>query len=188
MAFPQEVIFRFSKIKIFLLLCVCVAFMVSGGYILFSNPAEIESGMRGYSPVTAYILASIALIIPAVMAAICVRKLFTKNLGLILSKDGFVHNTKGYSLGFIPWSHVTEVTENGAIEYSPEGEKVIVIKLHNPEIYFGQRNIFMKHFLENTMKKYGTPLSVSAISLNSQHDKLLGIFQDYFQDYQENII
>ncbi len=188
MVFPKEVIFRFSKIKIFLLLCVCVAFMVSGGYILFSNPAEIESGIRGYSSVTAYWLVSIALIIPAVVAFICIRKLSTKNLGLVLGKDGFIHNTKGYSLGFVPWSDVTEVTENEAIEYSLEGEKVILIKLRNPEVYFDQENIFMKHFLEKAMKKYGTPLSVSAISLNSQHDKLLGIIQAYFQGYRENII
>lgn len=175
MKYPDEILFQFSKVKLWIILSQCGLFLALGFFILSQEKSE---------EIYAIILAVAWIIIAVFLGGRALSKILNKKFGLILNSEGIIHHTEGYSLGFIPWDEVVKISEEMSPESQPE--KLIIIQVKNPEKYL-KREEFLRKYLFRTrfslmdlMGRYDTPISISAISLHQDHEELLRIFNDYW--------
>lgn len=151
-----------SKIKIVLLLIGSLLF-VAGGIFLVKNP-----GTLSISPLLITIAGYLGILFFGVIALFIVNKLFNTGPGFVIDDNGIVDNSSAFSVGFIPWEDVVDVS---VIEVS--GQKLINIKVSDPVDYIKrQPNILAKQTAATNQRMYGTPINVSANSLQVSFDEL----------------
>ena len=154
-----------SKTKIILLLLGGLAFVIAG--ILFTiNPEEFISPIMR-SPQIIRIGGITAVLFFGTASVYGIRKLFDKQMGLIIDEEGIIDNTNASSLGLIKWADIKNIkTEQVA------STKFLLIYTKNPDKYFNKVKGFKRKLMESNNIMYGTPLSITSSSLECNFNDL----------------
>jgi hypothetical protein len=181
----DETIIHRSKKKMILIIFGSLAFVGIGIWILTWNAADISAG-RSYrlfmnSPAFAYTLGVLAIIFFGGLSVFVAKKLFDKNPGLVLNSEGIVDNASIASPGFIPWSEIT-----GISVFEMNKQKTLIVHLTDPKKYADQGNFLLRKLNQANTKFSGSPIYISATTLDIKFDELLDLFDQYLQKYIAN--
>lgn len=97
-----------------------------------------------------------------------VRKLFDSSPGLIVNQHGIYDNSSAVAGDLIKWTDITGV-EVGQVRST----RFLLIFVRNPEDVLKKANWFSRFWMTQNARLYGTPLSISANSLQCTFDELL---------------
>lgn len=163
----EEVVIGLSKVKVTLLTLGAVGFVALGLWLW--SIADVQSR---YNPtlVKATSLASIAFF--GMCGAYGFFKIFDNKPGLILNDEGLYDNSSAVSGHFIKWSEIIRLDVEQV-----QSTKFVLIYVSKPNDYFAQANKFKRFWLRANDKMYGTPLSISATSLQCDFDELLELIE-----------
>ncbi len=164
-----------SKTKIILLLLGGLVFVIAG-ILLTINPEEfISSIMR--SPQIIRIGGIIAVLFFGTGSVYVIRKLFDKQMGLIIDEEGIIDNTNALGLVFIRWTDIKKIkTEQVA------STKFLLIYTKNPDKYLNRIKGFKRKLMEGNNIMYGTPLSITSNSLRCNFNDLEKLINDRFKE------
>ena len=96
------------------------------------------------------------------------KKQFDRRAGLIIDDEGITDNSGGTSIGLIRWKDI-----RGVRTEQIHSQKFLMIEVQNPEDYIAKaRNGLMKNAMKVNWKMYGSPLSISANSLQYNFKEL----------------
>ncbi len=164
-----------SKIKMLFLIMGSLLFVVLCIFIIMN--AENMQTRKLNNPMIIRIIALVGLLFFGIILVSILKKMFSKEPGLIIDKDGIYDNSSGVSVGRIKWKDIIEIRK-----VKVSGTKFMLIDVHNPNEYINNINGFIKkQAMKANMKKYGTPISISAAGLKINFKKLEGILLSELQ-------
>jgi hypothetical protein len=145
----NDLIIRFSKRKIALLLIGCILF-VSLGILMILSPETFSSRRYGNPKEILFIVGSISTVFFTPFLFSILFKLLDNKPGLRITKDGVYENSGGAPIGFVEWNDVTEITSMG-----DQKNMIILIHVQNPNKYIDREpNIFKRWIMKNNYKYY----------------------------------
>src|SRR5262249_43517214 len=122
----DELIIKFSKKKIVLLIVGSCAFVALG--VWMSVDAEsIAPDLPIKSRLLARGIGLVAILFFGLCGAYGMKKLFDKRPGLVLNSSGIIDNSSGLAAGFIPWDEILS-----AEIFQIYSQKVLIIEVRNP--------------------------------------------------------
>ena len=167
---PIEI--RLSKKKILLILLISIVFTAIGFWFV-TNPPIIKNPVFG-NPLMITVLGYASIVFSVICIIFCIRKLPDNKPGLIVDNEGFIDNSSGVSGGQILWKDI----ENISI-FEMGRQKLIMLQVNNPEEYINrQTNGFKRKLMAMNHKMYGTPLSITANTLDISFEELLAILSE----------
>ncbi|ABB32808.1 hypothetical protein GeomeDRAFT_3412 [Geobacter metallireducens RCH3] len=181
MNLDDQRVIELSKNKIFLLFLGAWVFVTIGIWLLQMDSAEIESSRRFNSPLFVHAIGVMGILFFGFVGVSWANKLFRKESGLILSPAGIVDNSCGWSAGFIPWSEIV-----GLDIIQVQYQKIIIIKVTNPNKYIEDRGIVKRVFNSANLKMYGSPITLTSSSLKISFNDLVDECRAYFAKYGGN--
>lgn len=160
-----------SKGKILLMLLGCIAFVI--GSIWLFNFAETQ---EEYAPALLKGIGGIGFAFFGLAGAFILKKLTDKKPGLTINDKGIIENTNGISIQMVEWKDITDIE---GINVS--GQKLIVVKVKKPQKYVDKAsNNAQKRLLRLNVRQYGTPIFITANSLQMGFEEVLGLLNAEF--------
>ena len=178
----DETVIELSKTKMTLVALGALAFVAIGIWIMTLDAGDIRTGksfrLFFNSPAFAYGLGILAIVFFGGAGVFIVRKFLDKRPGLVLNSEGIIDNASVASPGLIPWCEIT-----GFNIFEMSGQKMLIVLVTDPEKYSKRGN-----FLKRTMNKAnanmsGSPIYISANSLQIAFPELISEFERYLQKY-----
>lgn len=171
----QPISISLSKTKIILLLAGALLFVAGGCWLLVKAPVINNPIFSNSSVVRA--LGVVATLFFGLCAVYAVRKLFSTQPGFVIDDFGITDNSGGISVGAIPWGDINNINFVMA-----QRQKFIMIYVNNPEEYIANQSSFIKRkMMQMNHKLYGSPLAISANSLNTSFGELFNLLRDQFE-------
>jgi len=109
-------------------------------------------------------------------------KIFFRKIALVITDNGIFDNSNSLSMGFIPWSQVMDICQ------IQEGS-VFMIKISLVDSNFilnKERNFIKKYFLKKQDNKFGSPVIIPMIAINSYVDILERQLKEKFHYSKQN--
>lgn len=169
----EEVVIGLSKVKITLLTLGAIGFVVLGVWLWSNADAQNRYNPNLFKAIS---LASIAFF--GMCSAYGFFKIFDSKPGLILNHEGLYDNSSTVSGHFIKWSDITRLDVEQV-----QKTKFILIYVSKPNDYLAQANRFKRFWLRANDKMYGTPVSISATSLQCDFDELLELIERRMENH-----
>lgn len=165
----QEIRIPLSKKKIFFYLFSVIISSPLIFYLIIDHPSLIVKIVA-------------AMVIPFVIFAIIYlfMKLFDKKPGLIINDQGIVDNSSAIKAGLIKWEDITDVsiTEMDiSTSYGNHKEKLLTIKINNPDDFLSKQNRFKRIFMELNKNFYDSPIQISCRSLKCNLEDLYDLIK-----------
>lgn len=86
------------------------------------------------------------------------KRIFNKEIGLIINKEGLIDNSSAVSIGLIKWEDIDNVR---AMNFS--SIKFILIDVKNPNVYLQKaKNSFIQKIMKKNIEMCGTPITISS--------------------------
>ena len=177
----NEVVIALSKGKIIGLLAISCVFIAFGLWMASLDPAEIaaqQPHLRFRNPLLVHAVGRAALIGAGLIALFGIRKLFDSRTGLILNGQGIVDNSSAVAAGLIPWPDIS-----GFDVYTAKRQRLLVIKLTDPEKYIARGNRLQQALNRINHKMRGSPIAITSIMLRVSFDDMLKLCRDFQQRY-----
>lgn len=172
-----------SKVKMTLLFIGALGFVAIGLWFMISPP-ESHSNRRILlsNPIFLFFIGAISVLFFGVCALFICKKLFDKKPGLIINEKGITDNSSALSLGLVLWVDI-----EGIKTVSANNQKFIILTLNNPQDYLGKvRNSLKAKSLKVNYKWYGSPICISANSLQINHQELHKLLLDKMAEFKSN--
>jgi hypothetical protein len=175
----KEIKIRLSRFKIILLTFGSLCFVVLGIFMWTSSETEAI-----FTKVFNRVICLLDFGFFGLCGVYGLFKLFDNKPGLIINDDGIFDNSSAVSGHLIKWKDIIGI-EIGLIRST----KFLLIFVNNPEYYLNHSNRFKRFWMRMNEKKYGTPLSISANSLQLNIDKLIEMIRKEFakHDVQQRV-
>ncbi|MFN9248509.1 MAG: STM3941 family protein [Planctomycetota bacterium] len=109
-------------------------------------------------------------------------KLFDNRPGLIIDDEGIVDNSSAIGAGMVPWDEVVVLRIS---EIS--GQRFITVVVENPEKYAARGNALSRLANSANTRMTGSPINISANSLNIKFDELVQAMMFAFGEYQRGV-
>ena len=168
----EDIIISTSKKKLLLLSLTCAIF-ISGGFWIILDRSPMENSLFD-SIFFKYSVGGLSIVVFGAFIIYPIVKLFDSKPSLIIGQKGIIDNSNAVALGEIPWSDIVNVKET--IFFSL---KFITIILNEPQKYLDkQTNKLKLKSLITNLKKSGSPVNISTVSLSITHDKLMKLLTD----------
>lgn len=149
--------------------------------VFFVIKPEIFEGRRS-SHEMIFLAGAACTLFFGVCLAISIRKIFSKQVGLIINSEGLIDKSAGNSAGEILWIDVKDV-----VTINIMNQKFVSIIVKNPDKYIdAQRNFFKRKLMAQNYKMIGTPISISPNTLKISFTELYNILQQRFENYKQN--
>lgn len=178
MSSVEERTIELSKKKILLLILGSCVFVGLGIWLLSLDEATIRSQHPYRSPSLIHGVGIVSIVFFGATGAFTIHKLFDKKPGLVLNSSGVIDNSSSVSAGLIQWSEIL-----GAEIYEIHGQKMLIIKVRNPQEYI-ERGGALKRALNNASHKMcGSPIAITSNALNVDFSELLSLFEEYKRRY-----
>ncbi len=177
----EKIIYR-SKTKIVLLVCGSILFVGIGLYLLFLNTEVIERYGRFSNPLIIRGAGIAAISFFGFCGYIGIRKFLNGSPGLVLNKEGLSDESSALSLGRVPWSEIS-----GVGECEVQKQKFVSIFLENSEKYINTGSFLTKMVNRTNFKMCGTPINISANTLQLNHEELLDCISLYYKTYSNKV-
>ncbi|WP_179337641.1 STM3941 family protein [Winogradskyella ludwigii] len=178
----EDIIIRFSKTKLVLMLIGCLAFIVGGIYMIIDPNKSTNSR---YSEEFLFFIGLLSILFFGLCLIFIAKKVFTRKAGLIINDKGIIDNSNGTSIGLIEWNDITgvETIKVSAPVYdyffSVSSPKMLLIKTSKPEKYIEHsKNMISKEAMKANNRMYGTPLTIIAHTLKINSSKLEKIISE----------
>jgi len=164
-----------SKVKMIFLILGSMLFITLCIFILMN--AENMQTRKINNPLVIRIIALIGLLFFGVILMSILKKMFNKEPGLIIDKEGIWDNSSGVSVGRIKRKDII-----GLRKVKVSGTKFMLIEVQNPDEYINNiKGLIKKQAMKANMKKYGTPISISSAGLKINFKKLEEVLLSEFQ-------
>jgi len=166
-AVPASTTIALSKRKLTLLALGCLAFVAIGAFLV-ASPATFRDNpfVRDERFVRALGVASVVLF--GLFGFYIGQKLLDTTPGLVVGPEGFVDNSSGLAAGLLPWAEVAGVDELALL-----GQRFVVVHLRDPAAFIArQPNAFKRRLLATNLSSYGSPVFLSANTLQCTHAEL----------------
>jgi hypothetical protein len=163
-----------SKTKTLLTICGALLFVIAGFYLF-----TIAGQQTRYYPIVVKIVSLVAILFFGAAGAVCIKKLFDKNIGLMIDENGIFDNTNASSIGLIEWNDITDIRTEKV-----QSTKFFLIYIKNPEKYLNKANVVKRKLMKGNNKMYGTPLSITSNSLKCKFSYLEKIINNSFTEQQ----
>jgi len=171
----EETIIELNKTKILMMVFIALGFVIGGMWIATIDSVEIESYRRFNYPWLIHGIGLSIIIFFGYVCALLIKKLFDTKPGLVFNNIGIVDNTSVALVGIIPWADIS-----GAAPLEFNKQKMLVVRVKNPEKYVAQGNIVQRLIVKANHKFYGSPIIFTSTILNVDASELAEIFNQYF--------
>lgn len=174
----EQIEIQLSKTKMTLTFLGSLIFVGLGLWFLI-NPPKSNHWLFG-NP-TVILIAGIASVLFFGLVAVTIfRKFSDKKPGLIINKQAITDNSSGVSAGIIPWTDIQEITISQVMN-----QKLLMFIVRNPEFYLEKvTNPIKKNAMKMNYKRHGSPISISANSLQTNFDDLHKLLGDKMKEYK----
>ncbi|MDH4472782.1 MAG: STM3941 family protein [Fluviicola sp.] len=167
-----------SKTKMTLTLLGSLAFVGIGIWFLI-KPPKISNPILG-NPTLIIAVGLASILFFGFVAVSIFRKLSSKNVGLIISRQGVTDNSSGVSAGLIPWTDIQEINVSQVMS-----QKFLLLIVRNPQEYLDNvRNPIKRTAMKANYKMYGSPISISAKVLDTDFDRLHQLMVEKLKEYK----
>ncbi|MBY0480544.1 MAG: hypothetical protein K2Q21_04240 [Chitinophagaceae bacterium] len=164
-----------SKRKITWLFSGSLVFIALGLWFVVSPP-KIENGLFG-NPLFIFATGVASIVLFSIFGFVTAKKLLDKRPGLIIDKNGILDQSSGVSAGLIPWSDIQEIKTTQVYN-----QTFIMIFVQNPNDYIAREpGIFKRKMMEINFNTYGSPISITANTLQCDFNELLNLLQTHLQ-------
>ena len=171
----KEIEIPLSKIKLWLGMIGSLLFVVIAIWMLIT-----DASVSRYNPLIVKIAAFVGVLFFGACLIFMIKKLFDKEMGLIINEDGIYDNSSGVSAGLIDWKDINEIRVEQIMT-----TKFILIFVNDPEKYLERIKSKMKaRIMRTNMKMYGTPISISSNALKYKFKDLANLIEDSFKKYK----
>lgn len=177
----DELAIELSKSKGILIILGSFGF-VAAGYWLFSMNAAAMKDLPIDDPLFVHGVGIAGMVFFSLTGVVGIRKLFDKKPGLVLNSAGIIDNSSGLAAGFIPWSEIT-----GAEIYEVRRQKMLIIKVRNPETFIQRGNILQQAVVKINSRMSGSPIAITSNSLKINFAELLSTFEQYHRKYGQSM-
>jgi len=165
-----------SKQKMYLMLFGSIIFVVIGTWLVV-NPPKSNHPIFG-NPMVILISGISAIIFFGYTAFILLKKLPDNKPGLIINSEGIIDNSSGVSAGIVLWTDIIEISTANVMN-----QKFLMFIVKNPEEYINRQNgIVKRKAMEINYKTYGSPISISANTLDTNFEELYKLLKIKFKE------
>jgi hypothetical protein len=178
----DELVIELSKSKAILIIVGSLAMVAAGAWLFLMDERTIARDLPIDDPLFVHGVGIAGMVLFSLTAILGLRKLFDKKPGLVFNSTGIIDNSSGLSAGLIPWSDVT-----GAEIYQVQRQKMLIIKVRNPEEFIQRGNVLKRAVVKINSKMSGSPIAISSNTLKTNFPELLSIFQQYQQKYGKSM-
>jgi len=180
MGAADELVIELSKSKVILMILGSFGF-VALGYWLFSMDAAAMKELPIDDPLFIHGVGIASMVFFSLTGIFGTRKLFDKKPGLVLNSAGIIDNSSGLAAGFIPWSEIT-----GAEIYEIHRQKMLIIKVRNPEEFIQRGNVLRRAMVQMGSKMSGS-IAITSNTLKINFPELLSTFERYHGKYRQSM-
>lgn len=174
----EQIEIALSKKKMVLTLFGAIVFIIIGIWLLTKSP-KISNPLFG-NPTFILITGIVAVLFFGSIAVTIYRKLSDKKPGLIINRQGIIDNSSGVSAGLIPWSDIQEIKI-----VKVANQKFIMIIVKNPQDYLDSvTNPLKRNAMKANFKFYGSPISISSGSLQTNLNNLYQLLIEKMIEYK----
>ena len=165
-----------SKQKMYLMLFGSIIFVVIGTWLVV-NPPKSNHPIFG-NPMVILISGISAIIFFGYTAFILLKKLPDNKPGLIINSEGIIDNSSGVSAGIVLWTDIIEISTANVMN-----QKFLMVIVKNPAEYINRQNgIVKRKAMEINYKTYGSPISISANTLDTNFEELYKLLKRKFKE------
>jgi len=156
-----------SKRKLTLLALGCLVLII-GGAFLAASPATFRDNPFVRDERFVRLVGVAGVVLFGLFGFYIGQKLLDSAPGLVVGPEGFVDNSSGLAAGLLPWAEVTGVDELALL-----GQRFVVVRLRDPAAFIArQPNAFKRRMLATNLSSYGSPIFLSANTLQCTHAEL----------------
>lgn len=158
-----------SKKKLMLLTVGSLVFVIAGIWLIRLH-SESNNLILKYTAVRIAV-GIMSILFFGLTLILNIIKILDKKMGLIISQNGIIDNSSGISAGLISWSEI----EN--IDYLKiSNQEFLIIEINDPEAYLLRiPNTWKRKIMGYNLKKYGSPILISASALKINIENLHNI-------------
>lgn len=172
---PEIIEIPLSKKKLVLMLAGSIGFVAAGIWFLL-NPPKINNALFG-NPTFILVVSIAAILFFGLIVVYIIRKLPDNSPGLIIDQLGITDNSGGLAAGQILWTDIENISV-----FEINRQKLILLQVKNPEDYINrQSSAFKRKLMRINFNSYGSPVTISANSLQIGFNELLSILTNQFQ-------
>ena len=163
-----------SKLKLIKLFFLATAFVAGGVFFIISPSSFTDNGVL-HTPKNGILIIGYACVaFFSVGVVISIVKFFDKKPGLLIDNLGITINPGSWSNTFIEWNKIEKF---GVTSISRT--KLILVHLNDPEGFIDTfSSSFKRKIALFSLKSYGTPISISAGTLQIKTDELFTLLTD----------
>jgi ABC-type transport system involved in multi-copper enzyme maturation permease subunit len=177
----EQIEIPLSKKKILLTFFGATVF-VGLGVLFLINPSMFTSTIFR-NPTIIFIGGLVSVLFFGLVAVTVFRKLSDKKAGLIINKEGIIDNSSGVSVGLVLWSDIKEIKT-----CSVASQQFLMVIVKNPQDYIDKvSNSLKRKAIEMNYKTYGSPISISTNSLQTNFDNLYNLLASRMKEYKMEI-
>ena len=147
---------------------------VALGFYLFTTAAD----QQRFNPTFVKVVGIVSILFFCITGIYSIKKMFDKNIGLIIDENGIIDNTNTTSIGLIKWSDITEIKTKQIMT-----TKFLLIFTNNPNEILEKASGMKRKLLAGNMKMYGTPLSITSTTLKYNFNDLEKLLKDRLNEY-----
>ena len=177
----DELVIELSKSKAILMILGSFGFVAAGYWLFSMDAAAMREGLID-DPLFVHGVGIVGMVFFGMVGIVGIRKLFDKKPGLVLNSAGIIDNSSGLAAGFIPWSEIT-----GAEIYEVHRQKMLIIKVRNPEEFIQRGNVLQRAMVKMGSKMSGSPIAITSNTLKINFPQLLSTFEQYHQKYGQSM-
>jgi hypothetical protein len=156
-----------SKGKIVAFLLGAIVFIALGWVFMINPDAFISSASK--NAIYIRVIGVITIVFFGLCLIFIVRKLFDKNPGLVIDKDGITDNSNATSVGLVEWKDIT-----GMEIRQIKSTRFLVLHTSNPEKYITRvQNPILRQGVVFNYSTYGSPIAIISTSLKISFDDLV---------------
>lgn len=164
------------KQKLYLMLFGSIIFVVMGTWLVV-NPPKSNNPIYG-NPLIVLISATSTIVVYGYVMFILFKKLRDNKPGLIINSTGIIDNSSVLSAGMILWTETIEISASHVMN-----QKILMFILKNPEEYLNRQNgIVKRKAMEIDYRMYGSPIRISANTLDTNFEELYELLQSKFNE------
>jgi hypothetical protein len=165
-----------SKQKLYLMLFGSIIFVGIGTWLVV-NPPKSSHPIFG-NPMIILISGISAIVFFGYIAFTLFKKLPDNKPGLIINSKGIIDNSSGVSAGLVLWKDIIEISTTNVMN-----QKFLMFILKNPEEYINRQiGIVKRKAMEINYRSYGSPISISANTLDTNFEELYELLQRKFNE------
>ncbi len=150
------------------------------GFWLLVNPPKSDNPILN-NRILLSIVGLASILFFSFTAIVSLRKYLDSKPGLVINQQGIVDNSSGVSVGLVPWSDIEEIKISQVMN-----QKFLMFIVSNPQIYIERvTNPLKRKIMEVNYKNYGSPISISSNSLQTDFNSLYSLLTEKMQEYKK---